>query len=230
MSPARAPLDVYVERGTKRVFAGAIDWPAWCRSARDEHAALDALAAYAVRYAAVRNGYPPPFRPPRDADDLRVVQRLTGDATTDFGAPSMAPDADRRPVGSRQLPRLRSELEACWGALDRAADAAEGVTLRTGPRGGGRDLGAIRQHVANAERNYLARLATRGPKIAGLDPAGALELMHAAVLDALDAAVAEGLPVAGPRGGTVWSLRYFVRRTSWHTLDHAWEVEDRSSP
>jgi hypothetical protein len=230
MSPARAPIDVYVERGAKRVFAGAIDWPAWCRSGRDEGAALGSLAAYAPRYAAVRNGYAPRFRPPRDADDLRVVQRLRGDATTDFGAPSTTPDGDRRPVSSRQLPRLRGELEACWAALDRAADAAEGEALRTGPRGGGRALDGIRAHVAAAESGYLSRLAARGPKTDGLDPGEALELTHRAVLDALATAVAEGLPAAGPRGGVIWTPRYFVRRAAWHVLDHAWEVEDRSAP
>ena len=230
MPQARAPIDVYVERGRKRAFAGAIEWPAWCRGARDEAAALEALAAYAARYAAARDGYTPRFRPPRDADDLRVVERLTGDATTDFGAPSMTPEADREPVGPRQLPRLRSELEACWAALDRASDAAEGVALRTGPRGGGRELAAIQTHVANAERHYVARLGTRAPKTEGLDPGGALELVHAAALDALSSAVAEGLPAAGPRGGSIWTLRYFVRRAAWHVLDHAWEVEDRSSP
>ena len=31
-----------------------------------------------------------------------------------------------------------------------------------------------------------------------------------------------------PSGGTLWTPRYFVRRTAWHTLNHAWEIEDRS--
>jgi hypothetical protein len=26
----------------------------------------------------------------------------------------------------------------------------------------------------------------------------------------------------------LWSPRYFVRRSAWHALDHAWEIEDRS--
>jgi hypothetical protein len=25
-----------------------------------------------------------------------------------------------------------------------------------------------------------------------------------------------------------WSVRYFVRRSAWHALDHAWEIEDRA--
>jgi hypothetical protein len=35
------------------------------------------------------------------------------------------------------------------------------------------------------------------------------------------------IPAKGPRGGLRWTARYFVRRLSWHILDHAWEIEDR---
>ena len=35
------------------MFASASEWPGWCRSGRDEEAALGALAAYAARYAPV---------------------------------------------------------------------------------------------------------------------------------------------------------------------------------
>jgi hypothetical protein len=49
------------------------------------------------------------------------------------------------------------------------------------------------------------------------------------VLDALSRAVTDGLPEVGPRGGALWPPRYFVRRTAWHALDHAWEIEDRSA-
>ncbi|MEA2520619.1 MAG: hypothetical protein QOI81_265, partial [Actinomycetota bacterium] len=41
-------------------------------------------------------------------------------------------------------------------------------------------------------------------------------------------AVREGVPATGPRGGAMWSPRYFVRRAAWHVFDHAWEIEDRS--
>ena len=27
-----------------------------------------------------------------------------------------------------------------------------------------------------------------------------------------------------------WPVRYTVRRAAWHALDHAWEIEDRSTP
>jgi hypothetical protein len=43
----------------------------------------------------------------------------------------------------------------------------------------------------------------------------------------LVASVRGELPTEGPRGGVRWSARYTVRRAAWHTLDHAWEIEDR---
>ncbi len=42
--------------GTQRVFACALAWPGWCRSATTEVAAIAALASYAARYAAVARG------------------------------------------------------------------------------------------------------------------------------------------------------------------------------
>jgi len=36
------------------------------------------------------------------------------------------------------------------------------------------------------------------------------------------------LPDFGPRGGSRWSPRFAVRYAAWHTLDHAWEIEDRA--
>ncbi|MGH2626299.1 MAG: hypothetical protein ACRDHY_06560, partial [Anaerolineales bacterium] len=48
-----------------------------------------------------------------------------------------------------------------------------------------------------------------------------------AVLSGLRAAAAGRIPRRGPRGGVRWTPRYFVRRLAWHTLDHAWEIEDR---
>jgi hypothetical protein len=224
-----APVDAYLEVGTKRVFAGALEWPGWCRSGRDEERALEALLAAAPRYAAAVTSSSPVFVPPASLEDLEVVERLEGDATTDFGAPSIAPEADRRPVDTRELVRLQALLEMSWAALDRAAAAARGVELATGPRGGGRVLDAIVGHVIGAEGAYLGRLASRSPRIDDADPVASLVEVRGAVQEALSRAVLEGLPETGPRGGAIWLPRYFVRRTAWHALDHAWEIEDRSA-
>ena len=32
----------------------------------------------------------------------------------------------------------------------------------------------------------------------------------------------------GGEASTTWSRRYFLRRTAWHVLDHAWELEDKT--
>jgi hypothetical protein len=117
-------IEVYLEIGPKKTFACATDWPGWCRSAKDEEQALEALAAYADRFAAVMRLSHIPFRMPRAVDDLVVNARLTGNATTDFGAPGITPAADERPISPAELDRLRRVLEASWKAFDAAARAS----------------------------------------------------------------------------------------------------------
>jgi hypothetical protein len=224
-----APVDVYVEVGSKRVFAGALGWPGWCRSGRDEDAALEALTAYAPRYADAVRGMKPAFRVPRSPTVLSVVERLKGDATTDFGAPSVAPRTDAARVDAAELARLERLLASCWRTLDRAAEQARGRKLRAGPRGGGRTLAAILDHVSGAEAAYLRRLGAGGSSAGKADGADDGTGIRRAIEEALDRAVVEGQPKTGPRGGKIWLPRYFVRRTAWHALDHAWEIEDRSS-
>lgn len=221
-------VDVYTEIGTRRVFAGALEWPGWCRSGRSEDDALRALLQYAPRYAEVMAGSRFRFRAPGSLSDLKVVDRLPGDATTDFGAPSVAPTVDRRDAGMADLARLQAMLEASWGALDGVVQAAEGRTLTTGPRGGGRTLQAIVTHVTEAEASYLSRLGARRPEAGATESRAAALEVRTTIADALARAVEHGLPERGPRGGVIWTPRYLVRRTAWHALDHAWEIEDRS--
>jgi predicted dehydrogenase len=130
------PVEVYVEAGAKRVFAGALEWPGWCRAARSEDDALDALIAYGPRYAAVLEDSGVRFTPPARASTFEVVERVNGDTTTDFGAPSIAPEVDARSVDRRWLTRQQKILRASWDAFDRAARNATGP-LEKGPRGGG---------------------------------------------------------------------------------------------
>ena len=105
--------------------------------------------------------------------------------------------------------------------------AASGKALRKGPRGGGRDLEAIVQHVRGAEVGYLARLAWKLEKREAEDPREELDRTRQAVLNALAVAARGEVPARGPRGGVIWTPRYFVRRVAWHVLDHAWEIADR---
>ena len=42
-------IDAYLEIGPKRTFAGALDWPGWCRHGRNEEEALAAVFEYGPR-------------------------------------------------------------------------------------------------------------------------------------------------------------------------------------
>src|SRR5690349_23647602 len=130
-------IDIYLETGQKRTFAGALDWPGWCRSGRDEQAALQALLDYGPRYARILRATQLGFQAPTDISAFTVIERLPGNATTDFGAPEAAPAHDTKPVDAAELRRLQTLLKACWRAFDAAAQAASGKELRKGPRGGG---------------------------------------------------------------------------------------------
>jgi hypothetical protein len=44
-------IEVYVEIGSKKIFAGAVDWPGFTRSGRDEKSAIQTLVDYGSRYA-----------------------------------------------------------------------------------------------------------------------------------------------------------------------------------
>ncbi len=223
----RHTISVYLEIGSKRTFAGAIDWPGWCRSGRDEGSALASLLDYAPRYASVLRTARLGFRAPADASEFSVTERLEGDATTDFGAPAVAPSSDAEPIGDAELRRLQTILRACWRAFDTAAASVKGRQLRKGPRGGGRDLEGIMEHVLGADSAYLGRLGWKFKTGGEGDSREGLERIRQAILEALGSAAHADGPSTGPRGGARWKPRYFVRRVAWHVLDHAWEIEDR---
>jgi hypothetical protein len=222
LSPASSSLDVTVEVGARRAFASAAAWPGWCRGGRDEVSAIQTLLEYGPRYARVLRGARLGFEKPARQISIRVLERVEGTVTTDFGAPDVATAADAAPMDGAELRRSAAILRACWRALDDAADAARGRKLAAGPRGGGRDLDKILQHVLGAEQAYLVRLSWKLDADAAGDPGRT----RRAILDAMTAAATYGVPPA-PRGGKRWVPRYFVRRVAWHVLDHVWEIEDR---
>jgi hypothetical protein len=181
---------------------------------------LEALLTYGPRYAKAIGRRRLGCIAPPDVGRFRVVERLTGNATTDFGAPGVAPRSADRPVDEDEARRFAAIMKACWSALDRAAATADGRVLRTGPRGGGRQLAAIMEHVADAEVAYLSKLGAR-------PSSGDAR----ATIVAVFASRARGEPPERtPRSGVLWTPRYFMRRAAWHVLDHAWEIEDRSRP
>ena len=208
---------VYVEVGKQRVFASAAEWPGWARAGKDEKAALEALAEAAPRYAAVAKAARIAFAP---GAGFEVVERLPGNATTDFGAPGAIAKAEFRRLTKKEAGRLSALVAGTWTVLDRVVETAP-ASLRKGPRGGGRDRDAIFEHVLDAETMYARKLGLR------LKPPSAADA--AAVREHRNAIVA-GLR-AGTKGVTEggWPARYVARRTAWHATDHAWEIENRST-
>ena len=222
--PRAAKTRVYVEQGAKRAFACAVDWPGWSRGGRDEAGALQALVDYGPRYAKVVARSHLGFVAPTSVDDLVVTERIAGDATTDFGAPGAKPKVDEAKAGAAELKRLEALVTAAWRALDAAAAKARGRTLASGPRGGGRSLAKILDHVRDAEGGYLSALGWKLPP----EARGDTKARRAAVLEGMAASARGEIPAKGPRGGVRWKPRYFARRLAWHALDHAWEIEDRA--
>lgn len=144
-------FDTYLESGKKKVFAGALDWPGWSRWGKTEAESLQALLAYGLRYARVLDGTELNFVAPDDVGRFKVVEKLEGNSTTDFGAPAIPPTGDARPFAVADLRWHQILLAACWETFDEAVATAEGQSLRKGPRGGGRDQEKIVRHVVAAE-------------------------------------------------------------------------------
>jgi len=204
---------VYLEVGSKRVFACALEWPGWARAAKDEEAALAALEAYAERYRPVAGAAGVRF-PRTAAAAFEVVERVKGGSTTDFGAPEAVIGTDAERLTGSRAERLANLVEGALTVFDGVVAGAP-AELRKGPRGGGRDRDKMANHVLDAEVIYFRKVGIRAP--AG--PEG-----RAAFLDALRAARAPEPDIDQSR----WPWRYAARRVAWHALDHAWEMQDRS--
>jgi hypothetical protein len=194
---------VYVEAGAKKAFASAADWPGWSRGGRDAEGALEALAAYAPRYAPVAKIAKVDF--PKDPTKFIVVERQKGNATTDFGVPGMPAEDESKPLTAKQRERLAALVEACWTYLDHVRARAP-ASLRKGPRGGGRDRDKMYEHVLESEVGYARQIGLR---------------LKEPDRDVLREAFRH------PATDTRWPLAYAMRRIAWHSLDHAWEMEDR---
>ena len=89
------------------------------------------------------------------------------------------------------------------------------------PEGGGRDRDKIVAHVLDAEIAYAGKLGLRLRTPDAGDAAAVREHRNAIV-----AALRAGTKGVTERG---WPARYAARRMAWHALDHAWEIEDRST-
>ncbi len=211
---------VMVERGNKRVVAVAFDWVGWERSGASEEDALRVLELYRPRYATVADhaGMGDAFAA---AGELEVVERLDGTGTTDFyGISARSATAEREPMSDAECERKIALLRAAWAYFDSVLSRVS-AELRKGPRGGGRDREKIALHVRGSEREFARTVGVRQEHDAVHTPDG-LRLHRAAFVEGIREANRRG-----PLTRTSWTLQFTIRRSAYHLLDHAWEMEDR---
>jgi len=139
-----------------------------------------------------------------------VVEPLVGNATTDLGALGVIPSSDRASATVAECARFERVIRAGWRAPDAARKRATGKVPRKGPRGGGRGLDAIVRHVVDADGGHLAAV---GWKLRSAAPmADRIDETRSAIIEALSASARGEIPAKGPRGGSRWPVRFFVRR------------------
>lgn len=208
---------IFIERGNKKVFASALDWPGWSRSGKDDQGAIDSLVSYAERYRKVAR-----LAGVEGTEHLvtspRVVEHTQGTGATDFGVPDKIAEVEHESMTGEECDRQIALLEACWTYFDDVAGKVS-AELQRGPRGGGRDRDAIVEHTLEADRGYARHIGVKTVKGYREIVGGVNDHRHA-VVEAVRTLNAEHV-------ATRWPLRYYIRRAAWHLLDHAWEMEDK---
>jgi hypothetical protein len=222
------PVRTVIERGPKekRSVAFGIDWPGWSRGAKSAELALETLESYRERYRPVAGlaGLAEEFAA---AGPLEIMEDRVGTGSTDFWAISFSPSATEQgpgPMGEAELERGITILRACWAFFDGVA-ARVSAEMRKGPRGGGRDRDQIIGHTIRTESEYFARqVGLRIPERAAMTPGGLEEHRetYVAAMRAYNAGEVK-------RRMRSWTLPYLIRHSAYHTLDHAWEMEDKDT-
>jgi hypothetical protein len=152
-----------------------------------------------------------------------VVEQYPGTGSTDFWGVSFAfSSIDQQAMSGEALERELTLMRACWAFFDdvRSRVSAE---MQRGPRGGGRDRERIVRHTFAAELDWAKMIDLRTPLDAMLTDEG-LNAHRDAYCHAIRDYHSQG-KLAGKMAK--WPLRFLIRHTAYHTLDHAWEMEDK---
>lgn len=203
----------------KRVVAVAPDWPGLSRGAKDAASAVERLLTYIPRYAPVAAlaGMAEEFAV---FDGAEVVEEYAGTGSTDFWGISFAfSSIDNSAIAPPELERELALLQAAWAYFD-LVRARVSPEMKRGPRGGGRDRDHIVRHTLAAELDWSPKLGIRQSLETLLTDDGLRE-HRAAYVAAIRTLHAEGKPAR------TWPLRYLIRHTAFHALDHTWEMEDK---
>lgn len=213
-----------VEHGPKgkRTVAFALDWPGWSRGATSAEMAVETLEAYRERYRPIPKlaGMGATFDA---AGPLEIFEDRVGTGSVDFWGISFSPSStEHGPLGEPELERAITLLKACWTYFDDVAGRVS-AEMRKGPRGGGRDRDKIIRHTIRTESEDFARqVGLRIPEEAALTPEGLREhrSSYIAAIRAYNAGKVD-------RPMRSWTLPFLIRHSAFHTLDHAWEMEDK---
>jgi len=218
---SRVRLELADEATGKKAFAWAVGWPGWCRAGKDVELARAAVLDYAPRYEVVARtaGL---ILPELDGIEVDLVESVEGGTGTEFGVPSSITPLDRLTLTTDEAGRFAALVDAAWDVFDTVASKAP-AELRKGPRGGGRDRDKMIGHVLEADHAYAREIGVRLPP-PHLGDRAAIDAEREAMLEVLRRST-DGSPLADRR----WTTRYATRRIAWHALDHAWEMEDRST-
>ena len=212
----------------KKVVAVAADWPGLERGATTGEAAIERLLSYIPRYAPVAKlaGMEAEFATSTKSmtsttsSAVDVVEQYPGTGSTDFWGISFGfSGIDHEAMSDEELERELTLMRACWAFFDdvRSRVSAE---MQKGPRGGGRDRDRIVRHTIFAEQDWAKGLGVRVPEGAALSNEE-LSAYREAYCSAIRTFHSEG------KMARKWPLRYLIRHTAFHTLDHAWEMQDK---
>jgi hypothetical protein len=218
------PVRTVVEHGTKdkRSVAFSLDWPGWNRGAKSAEVALATLEAYRERYRpiAALAGMAAEFDA---AGPIEVVEDRVGTGSTDFWGISFSPSStEHEQLDEPDLERRIKLLRAAWAYFDDVA-ARVSPEMRAGPRGGGRDRNHIIRHALRVERLDFAKQV--GMRLED-DPALTVDELRQHRETYIEA-------IRDYNAGKVekkmrsWTLPFLIRHSAFHTLDHAWEMEDK---
>ncbi len=213
-----------IERGPKgkRSVAFGIDWPGWSRGAKSAELAVETFESYRERYRPVA-GLAGMAREFDTAGPLEIVEDKVGTGSTDFWGISFSPSAtEQGPLGEAELERGITLLRACWAYFDGVALRVS-PEMRKGPRGGGRERDQIIRHAIRTESEQFAKqVGLRNPEGAALTEDG-LRQHRKTYVEAMRAYNAGEFD----RRMRSWTLPFLIRHSAFHTLDHAWEMEDK---